>query len=281
MKEIGEYLKNKRLELGISLDEAEQYLKIRKKYLIAIEEGDESALPGKVYFIGYLRNYANYLTIDQDVIDQILGKNEKEVVNAVSVNEAIPQKKKIGKYYAVHKRSRYAKKERKPINFVPLIKVTIIIFVILGVYLLINQLLNRPKKIPIPVTQREELTMNQPVETDDEKNIEQELTKIAEENIRKEEELTASNTTLLPPLPEYEPVLVTSTEPTWIKVMQGEDLLFETILFSMEKILLKSEGEMILATTNSDAIRVLYNDQIIEPQPSENDHISYYQLNHS
>ena len=76
MKEIGEYLKNRRNELGISLDEIEQVLKIRKKYLVALEEGDDSVLPGKTYFIGYLRKYANYLQVDQDFVNQLIDKSE-------------------------------------------------------------------------------------------------------------------------------------------------------------------------------------------------------------
>ena len=51
---------------GISLTEVSESLKIRKKYLQAIEEKDYSQLPGGVYSIGFLKSYANFLKIDAE-----------------------------------------------------------------------------------------------------------------------------------------------------------------------------------------------------------------------
>jgi cytoskeletal protein RodZ len=51
------------MESGLSLEEIARHLNIRERYLIALEEGDSSALPGKVYANGYLKVYANYLGI--------------------------------------------------------------------------------------------------------------------------------------------------------------------------------------------------------------------------
>lgn len=42
---------------GISLIEVEKDLKIRKKYLQALKEGNIDIIPGRTYLIGYLRNY--------------------------------------------------------------------------------------------------------------------------------------------------------------------------------------------------------------------------------
>lgn len=56
-------LKQVRIESGLSLKEIAGHLNIRERYLIALEEGDFSALPGKVYASGYLKVYANYLGI--------------------------------------------------------------------------------------------------------------------------------------------------------------------------------------------------------------------------
>ncbi len=68
MGSIGETLKSAREAKGISLRKAEEDTKIRKKYLQALEEGNYDILPGRVYAKGFLRNYANYLGLDQEEI---------------------------------------------------------------------------------------------------------------------------------------------------------------------------------------------------------------------
>ena len=65
---IGENLKNVRESKGISLRKAEEDTKIRKRYLQALEEGNYDVIPGRVYAKGFLRNYANYLGLDQEEI---------------------------------------------------------------------------------------------------------------------------------------------------------------------------------------------------------------------
>lgn len=72
MKEIGNFLRERREARGVSLIEVEKDLKIRKKYLQALEEGNINIIPGKTYLIGYLRNYSKYLGIDEENINQII-----------------------------------------------------------------------------------------------------------------------------------------------------------------------------------------------------------------
>ncbi|WPY00356.1 Helix-turn-helix domain protein [Candidatus Trichorickettsia mobilis] len=57
-------LKQARIKMGCSTSEAAQALHIREQYLIALEENDFSAIPGKVYVDGYLKLYSRYLGID-------------------------------------------------------------------------------------------------------------------------------------------------------------------------------------------------------------------------
>lgn len=64
MRNIGQRLKDRRRELGLSLGEAEAVTKIRKKYLEALEAGDQSQVPGEIYFKGFLRAYGEYLGLD-------------------------------------------------------------------------------------------------------------------------------------------------------------------------------------------------------------------------
>ncbi|MDI6893212.1 MAG: RodZ domain-containing protein [Bacillota bacterium] len=64
MREIGELLRQTREEKGLSLKDAQVETKIRTRYLEALERGDETVVPGEVYFRGFLRTYANFLGLD-------------------------------------------------------------------------------------------------------------------------------------------------------------------------------------------------------------------------
>ncbi|MFC7441538.1 helix-turn-helix domain-containing protein [Laceyella putida] len=56
--EIGYRLRQARESLGLSLEDVEATTRIRKKYLIALEQGDFSQFPSPVYVRSYIRTYA-------------------------------------------------------------------------------------------------------------------------------------------------------------------------------------------------------------------------------
>lgn len=63
-QEIGEKLRRTREEKGLSPEQVQAETKIRLRYLQALESGDESIIPGEVYYKGFLRFYANHLGLD-------------------------------------------------------------------------------------------------------------------------------------------------------------------------------------------------------------------------
>lgn len=64
----GEILRAEREKRGLSLTEVEAATKIRAKYLEALENDDYQEIPGEIYRIGFLRNYARYLGLDSDAL---------------------------------------------------------------------------------------------------------------------------------------------------------------------------------------------------------------------
>ena len=61
---IGDSLRQQREQLGWSLDEVAGWLRIRRSYLQALEDGRPDALPAGTYTIGFLRSYAVALGLD-------------------------------------------------------------------------------------------------------------------------------------------------------------------------------------------------------------------------
>ncbi len=68
MGQLGELLKEARQNKGVSLEQVEEEIKIRKKYLQALEEEDFLIMPSEVYVKGFLRNYAIYLGLDPEEV---------------------------------------------------------------------------------------------------------------------------------------------------------------------------------------------------------------------
>lgn len=63
-RSLGNWLKQRREELGLTLDQAQTETRIRAAYLKALEADDFSALPDPTVGRGFLRNYASYLGLD-------------------------------------------------------------------------------------------------------------------------------------------------------------------------------------------------------------------------
>lgn len=70
-EDVGEALRRTRRFYQKSLDDIEGALHIRASQIDAIERGDMRSLPGKVYAIGFVRTYAEYLNIDGNKVVQL------------------------------------------------------------------------------------------------------------------------------------------------------------------------------------------------------------------
>ncbi|QFP79973.1 helix-turn-helix domain-containing protein [Latilactobacillus graminis] len=68
MNEIGQKLREARIEKGYTLDDLQQITKIQKRYLIAIEEGNFDALPGSFYVRAFIKQYAQTVGLDNDAL---------------------------------------------------------------------------------------------------------------------------------------------------------------------------------------------------------------------
>lgn len=67
----GRKLAEARRQLGLSLDEIAERIRVRREFLEALEEMNVKLLPGKAYALAFLRSYARELGIDEKaIIDQ-------------------------------------------------------------------------------------------------------------------------------------------------------------------------------------------------------------------
>ena len=80
MPTLGELFRGERHRRNLSLEQVEADVKIRKKYLIALEEDDYSALPAPVYARGFVQIYAEYLGLDPVFAEKLYQPPERAAV---------------------------------------------------------------------------------------------------------------------------------------------------------------------------------------------------------
>jgi len=84
--ELGNILKEAREAKGLSLDELQSITKIQKRYLIGIEDGNYSMMPGKFYVRAFIKQYAEAVGLDPDPLFE---QYKNEIPN--TYNEELPE----------------------------------------------------------------------------------------------------------------------------------------------------------------------------------------------
>lgn len=97
--DLGAKLKDLREKRDLSVQQVSKRLNIRGHYIKALEEGRFTAIPGKIYVDGYLRNYAEYLGMDGNVVTASYrgtggraGSDDNFVLPEISNDEMRPSK---------------------------------------------------------------------------------------------------------------------------------------------------------------------------------------------
>ena len=92
---IGETLREARHDARIELDEIERTIRIRGRYLAALENEDWGVLPGEAYVRGFLRTYGDYLGLDGaalvDEYNRLRPSAEPDHVAEASLERPLPE----------------------------------------------------------------------------------------------------------------------------------------------------------------------------------------------
>ncbi|MEQ6355086.1 RodZ domain-containing protein [Lysinibacillus sp. M3] len=99
MAELGTRLKEARLSKGYSLDDLQEITKIQKRYLIGIEEGNYSIMPGSFYVRAFIKQYADAVDLNAEEIletykSELPGTPNNQVSQSMTNS---PSRRKISK----------------------------------------------------------------------------------------------------------------------------------------------------------------------------------------
>lgn len=77
MLDLGDTLREARVRRGLSIKDVEEDLKIRSKYLQALEQDDFEVIPGSTFVRAFMRTYATYLGLDAErLMEEYLSQYE-------------------------------------------------------------------------------------------------------------------------------------------------------------------------------------------------------------
>ena len=91
MLTVGDILKGEREKKNITLAQVEKHIKIREKYLIAIENNDWAFFNSKIYITGIIKNYAKFLDLDRDKMLAFF-RRDYERLEEVRFKKRMPKK---------------------------------------------------------------------------------------------------------------------------------------------------------------------------------------------
>lgn len=86
MRTVSQILREERLRQGLSITAVEKRTKIKRRFLEAIEEGDYKTLPSESYAVGFVKNYAKYLELDDYKIGRTFRREFEEESQKVIPN---------------------------------------------------------------------------------------------------------------------------------------------------------------------------------------------------
>ena len=97
LTELGTRLKEARLAKGYSLEDLQEITKIQKRYLVGIEEGNYSIMPGSFYVRAFIKQYAEAVGLDpEELLNQfkkdVPGTQNEEVVQSYAQS---PSRRKL------------------------------------------------------------------------------------------------------------------------------------------------------------------------------------------
>jgi cytoskeletal protein RodZ len=92
LAQIGAELHDERVKAKLSLDVVSRKLKIRKFYIKAIENGDTNLLKFDAYTIGYIKHYAEFLSLNPKTYLERIKSGQSSLLPPISSNNLITGK---------------------------------------------------------------------------------------------------------------------------------------------------------------------------------------------
>ncbi|MFO1445978.1 helix-turn-helix domain-containing protein [Bacillus sp. Bva_UNVM-123] len=278
MTEIGSVLKEARLAKGMSLDELQDATKIQKRYLIGIEEGNYSMMPGQFYVRAFIKQYAEAVGL---LPEELFEQFKSEIPSPL--NEDIPEK-----LSRVQSRKNIAPGNSKLFDILP--KILIIVFII-GAFAVFYYFFQQKDSGKSP-QQTDDQIQNEQVNVEESENFTKDNEKDSDKNTEDIDEEENKEEEVVPETKKQEITVaesggtktvyelknadkfelkVVSTGETWVNVKNGKGVsLFQGTLKSKQPdndsqtFDFSNETEAVIRIGRSTETEIYVNDEKID-----------------
>lgn len=274
MSELGNRLKEAREAKGLTLEELQEITKIQVRYLVGIEEGNYSMMPGKFYTRAFIKQYAEAVDL---VPEEIFEEYKAEV--PTTVNDELPQN-----LSRVNSRSAIDGATSKVFDILPTILIAILVLAVAFlVWYFVYAKDSKPEKQSNSDTEQNSLYMksdalnekekatDKDANKEEEQVVEEEEKKVEEETPKQEitkKETVGRTTTYEVKNAEKFVVKLVATGKVWVDIQNGKNYsFFQGILEkggseSHEEDLSKeTEARIVIGNSQVD---VFVNDEKLE-----------------
>ncbi|MCQ6274169.1 helix-turn-helix domain-containing protein [Bacillus sp. V3B] len=281
MTELGNRLKEARLAKGLSLDDLQKVTKIQKRYLIGIEEGNYSLMPGKFYIRAFIKQYAEAVELEPE---ELFEEFKSEIPTIL--NDDIPEQ-----LSRVKTRKSISNNSSKILDLLPKLLITVFI---IGIFVFawwfiaqkysgntVDDSTSKESKQDVTYEESADLTTENEEEQPEENNPNEKQVKEKDENddpteepVKLIQELTVTETNRekstyeLKNADKFE-VKVVSTGETWVSIKNGKgDSFFEKMLekdgVESKTVDMTGETEVIIVAGRSSETEIFVNDEKLE-----------------
>lgn len=226
---IGSILRAKREEKGINLDEVSNVLCLRKSLIQAIESGKWDFLPHEVYVRSYVKEYANFLKIYDEILPELTEKNNEIEPDTKTDNQVI--EKPIRRFRKIT----FTNLPRKALVYPS------IVLILAGFYMI-----ERMKRDHIPAPK---------VET---------TAGISVQSPSSPENIGTMERQASPVVSEGKKLMITCKERTWVSVVIDDTEKKEFMLNAQEMIILNAKDMFDLLIGNAGGVKLILNGKDIE-----------------
>ena len=139
MEEIGRLLKEKRLELGLTIEEVSDQTRLTQKHIKALEEGNISFFHDDLSYLRFfVKSYCDVLGLDfedklrKDVNDYTMTFTTSAQINHEEIEKNIAKSEKLSKVSTANVKTRQKRRFRKPdMSLVSLIAIVAVVAIVI------------------------------------------------------------------------------------------------------------------------------------------------------
>lgn len=237
---VGDILRRTREHYGQSLEDIERAIRIKSPQIKAIETGDVENLPGRVYAIGFVRSYSEYLGLDGDKMVRLF--KAQSAGRAAKPHLDFP----VG-----------ASESKMPPLWVLALSALLAVFISIGWWsgqgqdrTLVTEIPPVPEELQVALT-----NVNTSLE-----GVEEDLEFVAEEALAIEEELVET------PAPLPEGIILNMLQNSWVEIKDanGKPLVSRVLKAGDQYFVPADRPDLTMSIGNAGGVQIQVNGELID-----------------